>query len=217
MKPEAAKIRVLVLCGDKWHPAEVVRQGLAPLSDGIFDFQFLEANNTWPETEAEKCQLIILAKANMISSVDEHEWLTAKSQDAFAQFVRRGGGLLVIHGGSSRYEQLPVVNAIIGGAFISHPEQCPVTLEPVHRHPLAAGITPFTVRDEHYFMAMSDPDAEVALHSRSEHGIQPAAWTRTEGGGRVGVLAPGHNLEVWRHPEFQKLLLNALRWTVKLN
>jgi type 1 glutamine amidotransferase len=47
--------------------------------------------------------------------------------------------------------------------------------------------------------------------------VQPAGWTRAEGAGRVCVLTPGHNLEVWLHPEFQKLLLNACRWTAKLN
>jgi type 1 glutamine amidotransferase len=48
--------------------------------------------------------------------------------------------------------------------------------------------------------------------SRSEHDEQPAGWRRTDGAGRVAVLTPGHNLEVWLHPSYQKLILNALRW-----
>jgi hypothetical protein len=31
------------------------------------------------------------------------------------------------------------------------------------------------------------------------------------------VLTPGHNLEVWLHPDFQKLLHNGLTWLAKLN
>ena len=33
-----------------------------------------------------------------------------------------------------------------------------------------------------------------------------------EGQGRVGVLTPGHNVEVWVHPAFQTLLRNTLHW-----
>ena len=79
------------------------------------------------------------------------------------------------------------------------------------------GVEIFTVHDEHYFMSPLSADAEVFLQSQSAHGLQPAGWTRSEGAGRVCVLTPGHNLEVWLHPEFQKLLLNACRWTAKLN
>jgi type 1 glutamine amidotransferase len=75
----------------------------------------------------------------------------------------------------------------------------------------------FTVRDEHYIMAFEGSPAEVFLHSRSEHGVQPAGWTRNADGGRVCVLTPGHNEEVWRHPSFQKLLSNSLCWAAKTN
>ena len=56
--------------------------------------------------------LIVLAKANMISSQLEQPWLTPETQAAFPDFVRRGQGLAVIHAGTSRYEKLPEMNAL---------------------------------------------------------------------------------------------------------
>ena len=50
------------------------------------------------------------------------------------------------------------------------------------------------------------------LHTTSEHGRQPAGWTRTEGKGRVCVLTPGHNLAIWHHPSYQAILRNSLKW-----
>ena len=41
---------------------------------------------------------------------------------------------------------------------------------------------------------------------------RPGGWTREEGTGRVCVLTPGHNVEVWLHPIYQALLGNTLRW-----
>jgi type 1 glutamine amidotransferase len=55
----------------------------------------------------------------------------------------------------------------------------------------------------------------VFMTTSSEHGTQPAGWTRTEGEGRVCVLSPGHNAEVWLHPSFQALLRSALLWCIK--
>ena len=79
-------------------------------------------------------------------------------------------------------------------------------------HPVTAGVSPFTIKDEHYFMAMGDQDVDIFMTTHSEHGEQPGGWSRTEGAGRVIVLTPGHNLEVWLHPAYQTLILNTLRW-----
>jgi type 1 glutamine amidotransferase len=68
------------------------------------------------------------------------------------------------------------------------------------------------VKDEHYFMALDDTKADVFVATVSEHGEQPGGWRRKEGRGRVAVLTPGHNLEVWLHSSFQVLLRNCLRW-----
>jgi type 1 glutamine amidotransferase len=87
-----------------------------------------------------------------------------------------------------------------------------VTVEPQAGHLLTAGSTPFAAVDEHYQMALDDDQADVFLTTISEHATQPGGWTRTEGQGRVCVLTPGHNLEVWVQPSYQTLLLNALRW-----
>ena len=65
-------------------------------------------------------------------------------------------------------------------------------------------------------MDMDDELVDVFLTTKSEYGSQPAGWTRTEGAGRVCVLTPGHSLEVWKHPSYQALLQNALRWCGKI-
>jgi type 1 glutamine amidotransferase len=210
------KVRALVLCDDTWHPAETVRRWLAAFA-GDFSFEFVEDGAAWSAERMSGFPLTVLAKANITSSKNENPWLTSEASPAFPDYVRRGNGLVAVHAGTSRYEKLPAMNALLGGAFVSHPEPCAVTLEPVKPHPVTDGMETFTIRDEHYFMAMNDAQADVFLHSRSAHGVQPAGWTRTEGEGRICVLTPGHDAEVWRHPSFQKLLLNALRWSAKLN
>ncbi len=209
--------RILVICGDAWHPAENVRQGLAPFRKLGFDFEFFDAAASPPVNVLMNFSVVVLAKANMFSAADQRPWMTSDCERAFFDFVRGGVGLVVVHSGTSRYEQLPMIHRLIGGTFLRHPAPCPVTLEPIASHPLVNDVKKFTVQDEHYFMAMKDSKPDVFLRSHSEHGCQPAGWTRLEGSGRICVLTPGHAPEVWLHSQFQRLLLNAFRWTAKSN
>lgn len=209
-------IRTLVICGDPWHPAATIELGLKALNGAAFAFEFLVNDAEWPAVRLNDFPLVVLARANLTSS-EERPWLMPETQGVLADYVTQGGGLLVVHAGTARYENLPALNALIGGAFVRHPAPCNVTMEPLSSHPVVDGVASFTARDEHYFMAMNDSPADLFLQSRSLHGVQPAGWARASGRGRVCVLTPGHDREVWLHPMFQKLLFNALRWTARVN
>jgi uncharacterized protein len=208
-------MRILVLCDDKWHPARVVRQGLSilPLEGG--EWHFIEDVREFDPASLAAYATVILSKSNNVSAADEAPWMTEAVQAAFDGYVEGGGGLLAIHSGTAGYAQAPVLRRLLGGVFVQHPPQCPVEVAPQAGHPLCAGSSAFTLLDEHYFMALDDPQAQVFLTTTSEHGSQPGGWLRTQGAGRVCVLTPGHNLPVWQHPSFQALLGNALDWSCR--
>ena len=205
-------MQILVLCDDYWHPARVPREGLSQLTVAGFSFDWIENAHDWSAEQMAKYPLVILTKSNNISSSDQSVWMTEKVQFAFVEYVRRGNGLLAIHSGTAGYQETPVLRNLLGGVFTHHPEQCAVTVELQTDHPLTANSSSFTLKDEHYFMAMDDSQVEVFATTRSEHGEQPACWRRSEGKGHVAVLTPGHNLEVWLHSSYQALLLNTVRW-----
>jgi len=208
-------MRVLVLCDDYYHPAKVVRDGLGSMKDECFSFDFIDNANDWSAERMAQYPVVILSKSDSISQTDQHSWMSAETQQAFVDYVRQGKGLLAIHSGTAGYKEKTALRKLLGGVFDQHPAQCPVTVEPDLNHPLAAGSAPFTVKDEHYFMLMDREDLNVFMISKSEHGQQPAGWTRTEGEGRVCVLTPGHNLEVWTQPAFQAVIKNTLNWCSK--
>ena len=205
-------MRVLVLCDDRWHPAGVPKAGLAPLVECGYEFDWIENARDWSAGRMASYPLVLLTKSNNVSSTDETPWMTGETQSAFKEYVRLGNGLLAVHSGLAGYQQTPVLRALLGGVFTRHPAQCPVTVQPEAGNALAGNAFPFTLTDEHYFIELDDPQATLFLTTASEHGVQPGGWTRREGQGRVCTLTPGHNLEVWLHPSFQALLLNALRW-----
>jgi type 1 glutamine amidotransferase len=206
-------MRALALCDDRWHPAPVAREGLQALqAGGEFEFDWIEDAREWSADRMAAYPAVVFVKSNNVSAADDTQWMTPEAEQAFLEYVRAGKGLLVVHSGSAGYKETPVLRALMGGVFDHHPKQCPVTVEPQAGHPLAAGSEPFTLQDEHYHMLLDDAAVDVFLTTTSEHGTQPGGWTRLEGKGRICMLTPGHNVEVWLHPSYQILLGNALRW-----
>jgi type 1 glutamine amidotransferase len=205
-------MRTLVLCGDYWHPAGIARAGLAPLAELGFAFDWIEHVSDWSAERMHDYPVVIFTKTNNVSATDQTPWVDDTVQAAFLDYVRQGKSLLVIHSGSAGYAEMPVLRSLMGGTFLHHPPQCQVTVEPRPGHPLTSSAASFTLVDEHYHMALDDEQADVFLTTRSEHGAQPGGWTRLEGAGRVCLLTPGHNLEVWLQPSYQAVIANALRW-----
>jgi len=205
-------MRTLVLCDDSAHPGALTRAGLLGLGDCGLRFDWLEDPDRWSAERMAEYPLVIFSKANNRSQTDSAPWATETEGRALADHVARGNGLLVLHSGSALYDDSPSLRRLMGGVFAGHPPQCPVTVQPQPGHPLTRGSSAFTLRDEHYRMAMNDPQVDLFLRTASEHGTQPAGWTRRHGAGRVCMLTPGHNPEVWQHPAYQCILRNCLAW-----
>jgi uncharacterized protein len=212
---ETGALQALVLCDDPWHPAQRIRDGLAPLGAAGFHWQWIENPADWsPELMAE-FPVVVLSKSNNRTQADATPWMTPEVEAAFAAYVERGGGLVAIHSGTAGYVETPTLRALLGGVFLEHPAQCTVAVEPAAGHPLAQGSSPFTAHDEHYFMALDDGAADVFVWTSSEHGRQPGGWTHRHGTGRVCVLTPGHNLPVWLEPAYTTLIRNAIAWCAR--
>ncbi|MHB1317151.1 MAG: ThuA domain-containing protein [Anaerolineae bacterium] len=202
-------MRVLVICDDYYHPASVVRAGLSLLTETTFDY--IEDAGDWSAAKMAPYAAVLYAKSNNTSAANREPWITPDVEQALAEYVRAGHGMLAVHSGTV-VKELAVLRALIGGTFDHHPKQCPVMVQPAAGHPLIEGVQPFTVTDEHYHMIMDDPDVDLFLTTVSEHSEQPGGWTRTEGAGRVAVLTPGHTVEAFTHPSFLRLVTNCLAW-----
>ena len=211
-------VQVLVLCDDKWHPADRVHAGVAALEKEFgteeFAFAVIEDAREWSAARMAQYPLVLLTKADHITAADNSPWITPAVEDAFVEYVRAGGGLLVVHSGTIVAE-LPTLRRLLGGTFVQHPPRCEVTVTPQGEHPITQDVEPYTLVDEHYFMQTDDLLAHHFLSTTSEHGAQSGGWLREEGDGLVCVLTPGHTMVWWLHPEFLTLIRNGLRWCAK--
>lgn len=213
-------IRVLVLYGDYWHPAEVIRRGLESFREEDICLDFMtDAKDMLTVPMLDQYDVIMNCKCNQLNEGNQHTWfdpgVTEVGPEELEAFVRSGRGFLSVHSGNAFYAEndSPEYIAFVGNYFVKHPPRCDVQVSPCGDHPITEGLAPFTIRDEHYEITVTAPDARQILRTESETGgVQNGGYVREIGNGRLCVLTPGHILSVWEHPSFRRLLARSIRW-----
>jgi scyllo-inositol 2-dehydrogenase (NADP+) len=141
--------------------------------------------------------------------------LTPAREQGLLDFVKGGGGFIGIHSATDSFRGSRAYVEMINGEFLTHPEHHEFKIAITEKnHYLTARVPDFSVFDEMYHLQGFDPAKCTTLAQTPWQGKQmPMAYVRDYGRGRVAYLAPGHMLQTWKHPEFQKLLLRAIAWS----
>jgi len=144
------------------------------------------------------------------------EDLTAAREKGLLDFVRAGGALVGVHSAADSFRGSRAYIEMLNAEFQTHPrfQEIPVRIAD-RDHYLTVRMPDFTIEDELYMLQSHSPARSRVLAETMWQGRRlPLLFVHPYGKGRVAYLALGHDLRAWRHPEFQKLLLRAIEWTV---
>jgi len=225
-------LKVLLFCDDHYHPGDVPTAGMQPLKKKGYVVDIINDTTNYDSRTIFNYDVVIMSKCDHISKENNASWKTAEVQAAFVEYVEKGGGFLVTHNGTVCGENTDVLDKLAGCKFAFHPNNCPVTVAPLKPHPINEGVALFNEVDEHYNLTIMADDINIIAASyapaqgevekyetesyfNAPECIAPSAFVRTQGQGRVCVLTPGHDKNVWLNPEFQKMLENAITWCAK--
>jgi type 1 glutamine amidotransferase len=136
---------------------------------------------------------------------------------AFLDWVRAGGGVVGLHSAADSFKENPEYIRTLGGAFITHPAPLDVTVQFVDKtHPVTAGLEDFTLREELYILDYEPARVHVLAETYSyEDKMQPIAWTREEGNGRIFYCSLGHHESSWVNENVRTLLRRGLQWVMR--
>ena len=156
--------------------------------------------------------------------------MSGAQKTALFNFVRSGRGLLGVHSATDTFYTWPDYLDLIGGYFNGHPWHQAVTIEVVDPgDPVVAflgnflqfedeiyQISDFDYRRSHVLLRL-DPSSvdlgKTGVHQRF-YGW-PLAWKRFYGHGRVFYTALGHEASVWQDRRYQRMLTNAILWSMR--
>ena len=156
--------------------------------------------------------------------------ITGDDRANFEKFLKRGGGVAVLHDGVVSAEHHEWCKSVIGGAWI-WPKNAPekkgtrwleglvgfYVIEP--GHPITRGVSNFDWKDEIYYDLDMSPDVTVLATSFHDvHTIAPQMWTyeKTWDEGRrpyrAFVSLPGHEYVSFGLPHHRAMLMRGIAW-----
>ena len=147
------------------------------------------------------------------------------------EFVKKGGGLLLLHGGITTLNNSQKFSELVGASFDYHPPQQLVQVKLENpSHPLVAAFPKdgFSHVDEPYFYKNAYAKLNFTpllyfdnaqIHSQRANqelksGKTYVAWIRPEGKGKVMYIAPSHNAQSFENPALLQFFLDGLQYVV---
>ena len=147
------------------------------------------------------------------------------------EFVKKGGGLLLLHGGITTLNNSQKFSELVGASFDYHPPQQLVQVKldnPSHTLVAAFPKDGFSHVDEPYFYKNAYSNLNFTpllyfdnaqIHSQRANqalksGKTYVAWIRPEGKGKVMYIAPSHNAQSFENPALLQFFLDGLQYVV---
>ncbi|MEI7729613.1 MAG: HEAT repeat domain-containing protein [Verrucomicrobiota bacterium] len=215
-------VRVLILTGQNNHDWKQTTPKLKGIlvACGRFEVDITETPEATDGATFSKYD-VLLSNWNAFGTGQKTDW-PPKMREDLLNFVRRGGGFLVVHAGGSSYEEWTEFQTLIGGTWgkgTGHGPQHEFEVKFTDsEHPITRGLQPFRTTDELWHRIATQPNKHVlatafsALDKKGSGADEIMAMVMDFGQGRCFNLVLGHNVTAMEAPGFQALLQRGTEW-----
>jgi len=230
----SAKKQILVIGEEKGYRHEAVSHAMATIErlgkqTGLWDATLRTDTEALTKTKLEY-------NAKNLTNFDAVVFFTGgtlemdmQQKSDFLSFIHEDGkGFIGIHSAAITFVDWREYGEMIGGYYDEHPWgtfDAPIIVEDPTFPGMEQWPKSFVLRDEIYQMrAYSrkdvrvlmrlDPD-KIDLTNKNVHRTDrdfAVTWAKTYGKGRVYYTTLGHVPENWDKPEFQQMIIEAIRW-----
>lgn len=161
----------------------------------------------------------------IVLNINRNKRWSSDREANFLNFVKNGGGLVVVHAADNAFPDWEEYDRLVGGTWRSKGTSFPDrgTFHPPYgdfevtivdsEHPITAGLgKTFTTRDEMYTNLRLQENIKVLAHGVHEGKPQPLLFVSTYGKGRMFQTALGHDIVGMANPKFKDTLIRGARW-----
>jgi type 1 glutamine amidotransferase len=192
------------------------------------EFDAVVLNNTCPERDERDIFYDIFRKDSTLTEGQRRE-KAAYLESSLINYVRSGGGLILLHGGTTMQNNSMAFSEMTGGSFDFHPPQQPLHVQLAdldHSITNSFPKTGYTHTDELYFFknAYSKKNFHPLLYVDASEvsgieqpvvdAIRYISWIKPFGKGRVFVSAPSHNAQSFENPDFLAFLTKGIQYAL---
>jgi type 1 glutamine amidotransferase len=176
----------------------------------------------WPHPDAfarDFCQ-----DTDVLVLYDMVQGLSDKQKSNLRSFVENGKGLVVLHHAIADYQDWPWwYEEVVGGRYLLQPDagrpastyrhDTQLSIRPVGKHPVTDGIGRMHLTDETYKAMWISPAVQVLLQTDHPTSDGPLAWISRFPKSRVIYIQLGHGREAHEHPDYRRLVHQAVLWS----
>ena len=153
----------------------------------------------------------------------------AELESNLIEYVKKGGGLMVVHGAIVMQNNSMAFSEMVGGSFDYHPAQQEITLELCEPdHPLVKAFEgkPFIHTDEPYLfnkaytqknfrpLLYMDTSKLTKKTKEIDEKIKYVSWIKRCGKGRVFYVSPSHNAQSFEDARLLKFYLDGAQYVL---
>ena len=208
------EMKIITICDDYYHKGQKYENAIRRACPS-FKHEFIYKPKNISPNILDDCDLLIIARAETFLDEEDAPWMSDEFIDAFVDYAKNGGGILVLHSGIVGYGKNERLSKIFGGYFDFHPPETDVAVNLIKGYGITKGIDTFVYPDEHYHVVLTEKNLKIFAYAKSEHSTQPAAWFNTKDNQKVCVLVTGHTDKMLESAEYLKILKRAINWCVK--
>jgi scyllo-inositol 2-dehydrogenase (NADP+) len=170
----------------------------------------LEATHHFTIDVVTDADVLPLHGARVLLAASDHS-LQPGQASALTDFVRAGGGLVLLHGTLAAWAESGDMSELASWALSGPGPLTELVVRPDPSHQLTARLEPeLKVRDELYFSEGPPGDASVLLRASWRFTEQVVAYERPVGDGHFVQLGLGHHQSTYELEGFQKLVQRTL-------
>jgi len=193
------RIPLLAVLAGREHDYEHTARPLLHALDLTHHFE-LEVISDFGAANAERAKVVIAA-----SDVP----LEASQAEQLVDFVRRGGGVILLHGTLATWSQDPSVAGMAGWTAGGPGPVTELVVRTVAGHPLTERLPAEIVLEDELYLSEGPPaGADVLMRASWRFTDQVVAYTRGFGEGRFVHLGLGHGA-AFGHPDVQRFVHRA--------
>jgi type 1 glutamine amidotransferase len=140
-----------------------------------------------------------------------------QAQGLLHGMAHKGIGFVGVHSAADSFKETPGFINMVGGKFLSHPSYWPSLAFKVldHHHAVMKGVEDFEMEEELYLMETYG-HFDLLMSAWWQGFERPITWVKPYGHGRVLYTALGHDKQQTENPNFQKIVINGVRWAAEV-
>ncbi len=219
-------LRVLILTGQNNHNWAMTTPELKRIlvESGRFTVEVTETPERCTAETFSHYDVLLSNWNTFGKNVTVREW-PPEMREAFLGFVRKGGGLVVVHAGGASFQDWADYQKLIGGTWgpkTGHGANHTFVVKPTPVvHPITQGLTEFETFDELWHRVPIQPNTTIlatafsSLDSKGTGKEEPMVWVTQFGQGRCFNTALGHDVRAMQSAGFKTLLVRGTEWAAR--